>query len=233
VLSPITLKSYVGTCGFTIPGQLVQVLKKQDVSTRQYHLVKDLLPFLEQGQFPFIHLVDGGLSDNLGLRTALDRITAYGNIWPMMQMRGAEKTHKVVFIVVNAETEVDKEINISGKPPGIWAMLSSYSKVMQTRYSYETVMLLRENFRRWTEEVQKGRCGDQPAATEPGACGDIQFYLIEVKFDELKDPAERSYFMQLPTAFVLADEEVDKVRAVARRVLKEAPEYQRLLKDLQ
>ena len=83
-----------------------------------------------------------------------------------------------------------------------------------------------------TKEVQENRCGDMPVSTEPGACGDIQFYLIEVKFDVLKDEAERTYFKQLPTSFKLASEEVDKIRGVAGRLLNESKEFQRLLWDL-
>jgi NTE family protein len=233
LLTPITLKSYAGSCGFTLPPALEQVLSTQETSARQYHLVNDVRPFMESERFRFIHLIDGGVADNLGVRTALDRIMFFGNAWKMMQLTGTEKTHKVAFVVVNAETEVSKDMNIFGKPPAFGAMLSSYSTVAITRYNYETLMLLRENFRRWTEEVQKGRCGESQISTEPGACGDIQFYLIEVKFDALKDPAERSYFKQLPTSFKLSDDEVDKLREAARRILKASPEYQRLLKDIQ
>ena len=93
-------------------------------------------------------------------------------------------------------------------------------------------MLLRESFKRWTEEIQQGRCGDGPISTEPGACGDIKFYLIEVKFDALKDEAERSYFKHLPTSFKLPPEAVDRLKATAGEILRQSPEYQTLLNDL-
>ena len=101
------------------------------------------------------------------------------------------------------------------------------------RYNVETVALLRESFPGWREEVQKNRCGQGPISTEPGACGDIQFYLVEVKFDALEDPVERTYFKRLPTSFRLAPEEVDKLRDAARRILSRSEDFQRLLRDLQ
>jgi NTE family protein len=180
----------------------------------------------------YIHLVDGGVADNVGLRQALDRVTLFGTLWNTLQYAGLENTHKVAFIVVNAETEVTKSLNLFGKPPAFAAMLNSYYSIAITRYNYETVMLLRENFRRWTEEVQKGRCGNEPVSTQPGACGDITFYLIEVKFDALKDEKERSYYKQLPTSFSLSGEQVDKLREVARRILARSEEYRRFLDDL-
>ena len=69
-------------------------------------------------------------------------------------------------------------------------------------------------------------------STEPGSCGDIQFYVVEVKFDELKDETERMYFKRLPTAFKLAPEQVDKLRDVAHRLLVNSEEFQRLLGEL-
>jgi NTE family protein len=54
-----------------------------------------------------------------------------------------------------------------------------------------------------------------------------------VRFDALDDEAERQYFKQLPTSFVLKPDEVDKLRDAARRILGKSKEFQRLIKDLQ
>ena len=233
LLTPMSLRNYAGSCGFTLPGGLERVLQEQDTAARQYHFVDDARPYLNADEKRYIHLVDGGVADNLGLRTVLDRVTLAGSAWNALKHVGAERTHKFVFIVVNAETEVSRDYSSWPNPPALAAMLKSYSSIAIDRYNYETVMLLRESFRRWTEEVQKGRCGEGPVSTEPGACGDIKFYLIEVKFDALKDLAERSHFKGLHTTFKLPEQEVDKLREVARRILSQSGEYQRLLRDLQ
>ncbi len=66
----------------------------------------------------------------------------------------------------------------------------------------------------------------------PGSCGDIEFYLVDVKFDALKDESERMYFKRLPTAFKLPPQEIDKLREVAHRLLVDSEEFQRFLRDL-
>jgi len=58
--------------------------------------------------------------------------------------------------------------------------------------------LLKESVKEWAEQVRAGRCPKGKVSTRPGSCGDIQFYVIEVKFDALKDEEERLYFMRLP-----------------------------------
>ena len=232
LFSPVTLKNYAGGCGFELPEAMERVLKEQDTSSRQFHRLNNIRPYLDAKETPYIHLVDGGVSDNLGLRAAIDRVLVFGSAWDTLKYTGQGKVHKVVFILVNAETEVSRKWTLFDKPPTIKAMLSSYSSTAITRYNYETVMLLRESFKRWTEEIQQGRCGDGPISTEPGACGDIKFYLIEVKFDALKDKAERSYFKHLPTSFKLPPEAVDRLKATAGEILRQSPEYQTLLNDL-
>ena len=208
-------------------------MKEQDVTKRQFHHINNLRPYLDAEKNRYIHLVDGGVADNLGVRAALDRVLALGDVWKTLRYARHENVHQVIFIIVNAETEVSGKWQLFGKPPPFGAMLQSYSSIAITRYNFETVMLLRESFARWTDEIQKNRCGSAPINTEPGACGDIEFYLIEVKFDVLKDEDERSYFKSLPTSFKLADGEVDKLRGAARQLLRESEEFQRLLGDLE
>jgi NTE family protein len=233
LLSPITLHNYAGSCGYRIPEGAKEILGEADASTRRYHYVEAGESYLDAERRPYIHLVDGGVSDNLGLRAALDRVLALGDFWSTVKFLGDENVRKVVFIVVNAETAVQETLSLSGKPPGFSAMSKSYSSIGISQYNYETVQLLRESFQPWSEEVRQNRCGSGTPSTDPGACGDIRFYLVEVKFEALQDEAERTHFKGLPTTFKLPPEEVEKLQEAARRILSQSEEFQRLLHDLQ
>lgn len=232
VLNPITLRNYAGHCDFHPPEIVESVIKEHDISKRQYHLIDDIMIYLDSERTPYIHLVDGGVADNLGVRAILDRVHAYGNFWTMLKRSKEGGVRKVVFLVVNAETEVDDRWSRSAKPPPLGVAIGSYSSVVITRYNFETIMLLRESFGSWADEVRKGRCGDQPISLDSGACGDIQFYLIEIKFDNIRDEDSRRHFKRLPTSFKLDPVEVDRLRTLARELLQESPEYHRLLSDL-
>ncbi len=232
LLTPITLKNYAGSCGFTLPPKLQKTLDEQETGKRAYYYVNNIRPYLDAKKMRNIHLVDGGVSDNLGLRAVLDRMYLYGDLWSALKALKIENTRKVVFILVNAETEIKRDISLFDKLPGFSAMLGSYSSIAITRYNYETVMLLRESFERWTREVQEGRCSGGQISTGPGGCGDIKFYLIEVKFDALTDEKEREYYMSLPTSFHLSEEVVDKLRQKAGEILRSSPDFQELMLDL-
>jgi NTE family protein len=231
-LTPITLRNYAGVCGFKTPEGFERGIEGRDILERQFHLFNDISPFLDSEKKPYIHLVDGGVGDNLGLKAVLDRIIPRGSVWGAIKGTPLEKVRKVVFIVVNAETEPDPKWDKTERVPTFGVMLASYSSIAIDRYNQETMALLRESVGSWADEIRTQRCKGGAVSTSPGSCGDIQFYVVEVKFDALKDEAERMHFKRLPTALKLAPEEVDKTRDAARRILAESGEFQRLLLDL-
>jgi len=60
----------------------------------------------------------------------------------------------------------------------------------------------------------------------------FEFYAIDINCDAITDPEEKRYFRNLPTSFVLSDVQVDRLREMAGRLLRQSPDYQRLLRDL-
>ena len=234
LLSPVTLRNYAGKCGYQLPPALAEAMQPpREVTSRRFDLANNMLPFLDSQKKPYIHLVDGGVADNLGLRAVLERVTLMGDPWTTMKTANLTNMHKIVFVVVNAETEIDTKWDRIETNPPFGITLASYSSIAIARYNMDTVALLSESFTRWADEIRKGRCGSSKITSEPGSCGDIEFYLVEVKFDALDDEAERHYFKQLPTSFALKPEQVDKLRDAARRILTKSKEYQRLVQDLQ
>jgi len=215
-----------------VPERFDKALENRGISRRQFYLHNDIAPFLDREKKPYIHLVDGGVGDNLGLKAVLDRVIARGSVWGTIRGTPMEKVRRVVFIVVNAETKPDPKWDKTERVPTFGVMLASYSSIAIDRTNEETISLLRESASSWADEIKTQRCRGGAISTSPGGCGDIQFHIVEVKFDALKDEAERIHFKKLPTALKLSPEEVDRSRDAARRLLAESREFQRLLADL-
>lgn len=230
VLSPISLQNYHGRCGYT-PEWLAEGLKEKKKS-RQYYEAIHIQPYLDPEKKKYVHLVDGGVADNLGIRVVINSITQKGDFWSSLKYARFTNTHKVIFIVVNAATGVDKSPDLKASGAGIFDILRSVSKTPLSRYTFETIELLKLKFSTWAEDVRTGRCGDPDYTGAEGACDDIEFHLIQVDFNDIPDKKERDYFMGVPTSFKLDDETVDKLRAIAGRLLNQSDEYQQLLKKL-
>jgi NTE family protein len=114
--------------------------------------------FMDSEKKSYIHLLDGGLSDNLGLRAAVDVVFFLGDIWTTLKLTKKENIHKIAFIVVNAEKDIDTTWDRYSFLPPFSAMLSSYATIAIQRYNVETVALLQEHFKEWTHDIQVNRC---------------------------------------------------------------------------
>jgi NTE family protein len=67
------LKNYAGRCDYVLLPQLEQL----SLTYRQREMRENLMPVLDSKEKPCIHLIDGGVADNLGLRAiAISRSTS-------------------------------------------------------------------------------------------------------------------------------------------------------------
>jgi NTE family protein len=234
VLTPITLKNYRNErdCGYK-PEGLDEALEERDKSRRYYQALHVSPYMLEPDQKRYVHLVDGGIADNLGLRIVIDRVTQMDSLWETLKHgEHTMNTTKVVFVVVNAETGIDKSSDLKESPAGMLTVLGSVTSTPLSRFNFETIELLKSDFEKWREDIRTERCSDPDYKGDPDKCDDMEFYLVEVDFNDIPDEKERKYFLELPTSFTLDDEQVDNLQEIAGRLMNQSEEYQKLLRDL-
>jgi NTE family protein len=238
LLSPVTLRNYAGSCEANEPGWIQSALSESSASTRRRNQALEARAYLDSTNRPFIHLLDGGLADNLGLRGPLEVIVAHDDASRARQWFQMDEMRKVVLIIVNASVAPDYGAGRREKSPSLREVARAAGRVPISRYSFETVELFKESVEKWRREINERRrtLGSAPAAPGPGATqsplDDLQFYPIEVDFNALPDPAERKFFESLPTSFHLPPATVDRLRAVAARMLGQSENYRKLLRDL-
>ncbi|MCC7327198.1 MAG: patatin-like phospholipase family protein [Burkholderiales bacterium] len=224
LFSPLTVWNYGSQCGYIEPEWVRSALENPSASMRRFYKAAEVRSYLDSAARPFIHLLDGAITDHTGLRGVRDRVISSEGPVGFTRSLGVKDLRKAVLITVSAETGPDLSRDRSEDVPTIAQVLTAIKDVPISRYSFETTELLKANFDEWARQMREPR----PA----GATGGFEFYLIEVSFDALRDSAERSYFMGIPTSFNLASETVDRLRQLAARLLSASGEYQRLLRDL-
>lgn len=224
VFSPLTLRNYSGRCGYTEPAS--NAASVPGTSARQVYKAAEARSYLDSGARPFLHLLDGGLTDNTGLRGMLDRVASHSDPWALAQSMRLGRFRKAVLIIVNAETTPDLSLDRSEEVPTAGEVFRAIKDIPINRYSFETIELFKAGFEGWARQLREGpRDGGDAAAA-------LDFYLVEVTFDAIRDPAEREAFRAIPTSLVLPAETVDRLRALGPRLLDESGEYRRLLRDL-
>jgi len=73
----VTLNNYGGTCGFEFPSWAHALQGREHgarPANRALYRYKEMQSFQDSASRPYIHLVDGGLADNLGLRSVLEEL---------------------------------------------------------------------------------------------------------------------------------------------------------------
>lgn len=218
VLSPVSFRSRAGTCGYETPGFIRDGLEMRETDPRRYRATSNFMQYANPDK-RFVHLVDGGISDNLGLRAGLDSVSAAGGLGESATLHHVNLPKHLVVISVNAETDPPRKLDLSAAAPGVTALLNAVSGAQIRRYNFETLLFAREGVQNWVSDVN-------------AAGADVTGYVLEVSFDNIKDPDRRRMLKALPTSFSLSDEQVDDLRSAARELLEQSPEYQRLLRTL-
>ena len=241
-LTPLTFQNYAGSCQYRQPTWVALAAgdHASRVNPRRTARAETRLSLATEGPArPYVHLTDGGVADNIGLRGPLAAIASTNHPWSVLKMMNKRQVEKLVVLVVNAATDPANVRDRSASVPGLIDTLTTAATVPLDNYSFDTVELLQKT----VDEFDSGaslvegcnrlsaRKGDQCALELP-APHKVDLYPIQVAFGYLASHEERDWFENLPTSFELPRETIDKLRAVGRRLLSEDPQFQNLIKAL-
>jgi NTE family protein len=240
VLSPVTFNNYGGTCNATTAPWLKPFFDNDNPprpAARAIRSLKAEQAFSDSARRPYLHLVDGGVSDNVGMRAVLDSMEIIEALHEAGVPSPFDGTRRIIVFIVNSLSSPSTDWDLSASPPGTVDVLLKAAGTPIDAFSYEAVELLRDTAARWqtlrtVRESAAIAANKDPAVAAAVRAPDAEIVAIDVSFPALKDKAELDYLNQLPTTFVLSDEAVDRLRAAAGKIIMDSPEFQRLLKDL-
>jgi len=219
LFTPVTLENHAGGCGYRPPALPDLAGRPTEEAARLRAMARTRDSYLDASRRQFIHLIDGGISDNLGLRGVYERVLAEGGVVPALRALGKTGARNLVVISINAQTEPAFRWDLQNVSPSLAAVLDAVTSVQINRYNFETVALIRQAFDQWGAALSTP---EHP----------VQFHFIEVSFGNIQDEEELRYFNGLPTSFKLDAVAVDRLRATARRLVRESPDFQALLRAL-
>ena len=240
VLSAVTFNNYGGTCGYEYPPWVRDVAKTEGrvrPSARALQRYREMQEFQNSKDRPYIHLVDGGVADNIGMRSVLEALEALGASAAFRGEAGFGAIRRIVLVVVNSRSAPRTDWDRTEDPPGTVAQLAQSAGVPIDRFSFETIEIMkdREEIYGWRREmlVLRARLAGK---TEAEAEASVPFpkltlHTMDISFEAIKDPKERERFMNMPTSFVLPPDDVDRLREIGARLLRESPDFQELLRE--
>lgn len=213
VFAPLVLKNRAGDCGGGLPTWAREALQNPDHLNRRYREARLVDSYRDSDSRGWVHLLDGGLSDNLGLRGPIEELVRHGR-YPTWRA-SSRLPDDIVFIVVDAGVWPDPHNDSSSDTPGVRSVFRSTTTVQMNLYSFEAIELLRRTFDDWLATL--------PRRHRP------RVHIVRVAFDLEKDPVVREQLGAVLTTFVLPDTSVDRVIGAGRRILAESPQFKAFL----
>ncbi|AOS97557.1 Patatin-like phospholipase [Microbulbifer aggregans] len=219
VFSPIAAENHAGTCDFR-PPEWIDMALAQDQLTSQKIVARNLKGYLDRERRPWLHLVDGGISDNLGLRSYYRTLTVTADPANPRYLLPHLNAQHVLVVLVNANAHPHHEWARTQDSPPLLEVAGSVTGSQITHASDDTILLTRKTFESW---VEKNNSTERP----------VSFHFVEVSFDRIEDKSDREFLNNISTSFRLTDEEVDRLIAAGQEVLSQSSVYQDFVRLIQ
>ena len=104
----------------------------------------------------------------------------------------------------------------SGEEPKTRAVVGAVSSAQLNRYNVETISLMEGSLKEWAAELSSDG-------------HEVRHYFIQLDFENIEDPKTRFLFQNVATSLALPPEEVDELTQAGRLLLRNSPEFQKLL----
>ena len=185
-------------------------------------LISQLETYGNKDRRKFVHFVDGGITDNLGLRALSDTLAAGGGAKGARERiirKGVKAPRHVVVIMVNAATASDAGMDLSIKNPSASRVVGAVTSLQLRRYDEDSILMIKENLRSMAEEL-----------STPEQTVKTHFINVSIQDEEKQDILE--FLNKVPTSFSLSDDQVDQLILSGRTLLRNNPEFKSLVKDL-
>ena len=216
--APVVLENHDG-CELRFPDWYLDIRENAEKDIRLAEMVAAVDSYSNKEERKYIHIVDGGITDNLGIRGLYDRVTLLGGISRATQKFKKDRADKVVVLLVNAQTKPENPMGLSEEEPPVVEVLNAVSDAQLQRYNTESLILVENELKKWAT-----------AFSTPDR--QIKSYFIQVDFESIHDPKKRQLFNNIATSFALPGDEVDNLVETARQLLRNNPEFKRLVDDL-
>ncbi len=236
LLSPVSLFNNPSPKHYELPTDVVNGLKDFGINDRRYFWAKNRAEYQNnKAEHLYLHLMDGGLSDNLGLRYIMDEYVRTSGL--LFQRKGTMQD--LVVIVVNAKTEPPQSLDLHEASPGLKDVAYKTSTVSMDNYSFETVEVAKTILKSSTrsrknidtcQKILDEHAGDGHRIAQTGHHFNVHF--IELNFLKVKDEALRDKLLAMPTNFSLKPEDVQLLIDSGKELLFESDDFKNLLQVL-
>lgn len=218
VFDPVVVENFSG-CAHRPPAWLTAARQGAADDPNLAMVLRGNTSYEDKTRHRYAQFVDGGITDNLGLRAMLDMVELVGGARRYQQAMGVSAPQRIAFISVNAAADTPLGIGASPRAPSIVDTLNAVTNIQLHRYNVATLAQMQQSVENWAKQLSTPERAVAP-------------YFIRLSFESVPDGPLRRFLNEIPTSFALSDEQVDRLIATGRTLLRENPDFQRLVRSL-
>ena len=232
LFSPITLTSHTPDCrGLRPPTAAPQEwAETPDQLSRRGLLARTANRYLDPERTKYVHLLDGGISDNLALRGVTNGAIALDENNEAFR-RVALKARRVLVLSVDGQSAADPAISKQRVVTGLSQIFGAVSGTQIDAYNFETLILTASELRQLIASLRKVRCA-QARVIDGHDCADVRGALVHISLAGIPDPQERQRLQAIPTGLTIPDADVAALVSSGEQLVQQNSAIRELISDL-
>lgn len=226
--APVVLQKFPEACRDPLPASYTTRGRgeRDDQYRLRLALQRALKDFRNPAAGRYLKLVDGGVTDNLGLVSILQSRILLNTPYGPISEQDAASMRRLLFVVVDAGQgpSGDWGREASG-PSGVdiatAAVDTAIESTMRMSYAYFVPMM-----HQWERDIVAYRCGlSEPrkaslrALNPEWRCDDVAFVVTQISFADLPEPQELA-LNAIPTRLKLPAAQIDQLIAAGREAVQ-------------
>ncbi len=218
VFDPVVVENYAG-CSKGPPSWLQAAQARQPADANQRMVIRDDASYDDKVGHRYAHFVDGGITDNLGLRALLETVEVIGGARDYIDGLGLPPPRRIAVIAVNASADPRQGIDASRLQPTIEQTLNAVTSIQLQRYNTDTLQDMQQSLQRWSKLLSTPQ---RP----------VHGYFIRLSFEDVPDLPLRRFLNEIPTSLALSGEQVDRLILAGRELLRNNAQFRALVASL-
>jgi NTE family protein len=232
LFSPITLTSHTEDCRGVRPPTAAPAewAETPGELSRRAVLARTADRYLDPERTKYVHLLDGGISDNLALRGVANGGIALDDKTDTFR-RIALKARRILVLSVDGQSASDPSLSKQRVVTGLGQIFGAVSGTQIDSYNFETLLLTDSELRSLVESLRKVRCA-QARVIDGHDCADVRGALVHISLASIPDPQKRQRLQAIPTGLTIPDEDVDSLVSAGESLVQQNDAIRRLISDL-
>ncbi len=217
LFSPVTLRNYRGPdCPLPSPVS-PQARRNGQTDLRTRALLANLDRYSDGEQTPWIHLMDGGISDNLALRVLLNDMLLL-DIGTDRFAAGLLPVRRILVISVDGQSAPNPNWPRQRVVSGLGQIISAVTSTQIGAYNVETLIAVESTVDELVGRLRALRCRQAPVIDGYG-CDDVAGKVLRIRLSDFPDPETRARLVAIRTGLTLPRAQVDALIATGQSMI--------------